>query len=251
MPATVLVGDGRTPAFQAYLTPCFQHGALARLIEEASSGRDEDIRKSKLKAPKNRQPASISGLSNTKNWTAAQLKARYEQVRGGLDWANTMGSAKEWWLAFEAQNTGKMPLMVRMVEELAIRKSSISEFFDAFCESKVSDIQANLSYLDYRRIKNQENEKKFPVEDLQDSPPVLVDEPKKGFEVYLTTPGLMKTSVIGIVKRATGKSLVATKRLVESSPVSLGWSSSRTEADRIVREIRALGGIAQTFASIP
>lgn len=243
MPATVLVGDGRTPAFQAYLTPCFQQGALARLIEEASIGADEDIRKSKLRARK-RLPAI--GFTNTKNCTAAELRARYEEVRSHLDWANTVGPAKAWWLAFEAENATRVPQLLRMAEELAMRKSSIREFFDSFCESKVSDMKANLSFLDYRRIKKQEDNQIFLAQDLNEQPPVLIDQPNKGFEVFLVSPGYNKSSVIRVVQVATGKSSLASKILVESSPVSLGFSCSRTEADRIVREIRAVGGNAHT-----
>jgi hypothetical protein len=35
LPATVLLGDGKTPMFQAYLTPAHQDGSVARLMEEA------------------------------------------------------------------------------------------------------------------------------------------------------------------------------------------------------------------------
>jgi type IV secretory pathway TraG/TraD family ATPase VirD4 len=65
-----------------------------------------------------------------------------------LDWANTTGVAREWWEAFEKENRDKMRLVVKLGEELAKRRATISEFFLAYVYSNSESIEKNLQYLD-------------------------------------------------------------------------------------------------------
>ena len=53
-----------------------------------------------------------------------------------------------------------MALVLRLAEELAVRKATITEFFLAYVYSNTDNIQANLSYLDYTRLKKEEERKK-------------------------------------------------------------------------------------------
>jgi hypothetical protein len=53
-----------------------------------------------------------------------------------------------------------MPLVLRLAEELQVRKATITEFFLAYVYSNTDNIQANLSYLDYTRLKKEEEKKK-------------------------------------------------------------------------------------------
>jgi hypothetical protein len=171
MPATIVVGDGKTPAFQAYLTPCHQDGAFAKMMDEVVTLTvDDDLRKVPLKKSRMRGctprkpacPESIlpPGISNTKGWTEAQLKSKLEQVRKTLDWDNTTGSARKWWITFEEENKSRVALVLRLAEELAVRKATITEFFLAYVYSNTDSISGNLSYLDYTRHKKEEEAKK-------------------------------------------------------------------------------------------
>lgn len=70
-----------------------------------------------------------------------------------LDWENTTGSARKWWEAFEAENTKRLPAVLKLALDLVARSSTITEFFFAYVYSNTDTIQANLHYLDYTRRK--------------------------------------------------------------------------------------------------
>jgi hypothetical protein len=99
-------------------------------------------------------------LTNTAGWTEEQVLRKIAQVKERLDWGNTTGSARKWWEAFEAENRHRLPLVLRLAEELAARQATVTEFFLAYVYSNTDNIQANLSYLDYTRLKKQEERKK-------------------------------------------------------------------------------------------
>ena len=96
------------------------------------------------------------GITNTRGWSDQQVEQKLAAVKSTLDWEYTTGSASKWWLAFENENKQRMPLVLRLAEELAIRKATITEFYLAFVYSNTENIQANLFYLDYTRIKKAE-----------------------------------------------------------------------------------------------
>lgn len=100
------------------------------------------------------------GITNTANWSEDELLEKLESVKVNLDWRNTTGSAEKWWNAFEAENKTRLPLVLRLAEELQVRKATITEFFLAYVYSNTDNIQANLSYLDYTRLKKEEERKK-------------------------------------------------------------------------------------------
>ena len=77
-----------------------------------------------------------------------------------LSWDDTTGSARKWWLAFEDENATRLPLVLRLAEELMNRKATITEFFLAYVYSNTDNILANLHFLDYTRLKKEEEEKK-------------------------------------------------------------------------------------------
>ena len=108
------------------------------------------------KGPKEVSP----GITNTNGWTAEQIDALLQDVKQELDWDNTIGSARKWWEAFEYENKTRTPLVLRLAEELRNRKATITEFFLAYIYSNTDNIMANLHYLDYKRIKQEEEKKK-------------------------------------------------------------------------------------------
>jgi serine/threonine-protein kinase len=110
-------------------------------------------------------PGPKPGISATKGWSDERMLARLEQVRNALDWNNTTGSARKFWSSFESDNKHRLPLILRLAEELAVRKATITEFFLAYVYSNTDNIQANLSYLDYNRIKKEETRKKKKEKD--------------------------------------------------------------------------------------
>lgn len=171
MAATIIVGDGKTPPFQAFLTPCHQNGSLAKMMEDVEAQTvDDDLRKVPLKKVRKRiskvgQTAKLDstlppGISNTKGWSESQLKSKIEQLRLSLGWKDKSDSASKWWNAFEETNKTKLTLVLRVLEELVVRKATITEFYLAFIYSNIENIQGVLAYLDYSRIKKDEEQKK-------------------------------------------------------------------------------------------
>ena len=100
------------------------------------------------------------GLTDTRGWTADLIEDLLTKVKKDLDWENTTGSARKWWTTFEEENKTRMPLVLRLAEELKNRKATITEFFLAYVYSNTDNIMANLHYLDYVRIKKEEERKK-------------------------------------------------------------------------------------------
>ena len=100
------------------------------------------------------------GITDTRGWNDDQLRQRLERVKVVLDWANTTGSARKWWEAFESENSYRLALVLRLAEELKNRNATITEFFLAYVYSNTDNIQANLLYLDYTRLKKEEERKK-------------------------------------------------------------------------------------------
>jgi ATP-dependent Clp protease ATP-binding subunit ClpX len=102
----------------------------------------------------------VRGTSDTTGWPAERVRARLEEVRQQLDYDNTTGSARKWWEAFERDNERRPALVLRLAEELAARRASLTEFFLSYVYSNTDNIQANLHYLDYTRLKKEEERRK-------------------------------------------------------------------------------------------
>lgn len=165
-----------TPVFQGHLVPYYKiPEMLKRLSEFDSEEKELKLRTAPIEykeEPPQITPASGGGgggtsstglppgITNTAGWTNEQLATKLEEVKKTLDWDNTTGSARKWWEAFEQENKPRLPLVLRLAEELQVRKATITEFFLAYVYSNTDNIQANLSYLDYTRIKKEEERKK-------------------------------------------------------------------------------------------
>ena len=164
-----------TPPFQGNLIPFYKiPEMLARITEFASDDNQLKLRSGPIpyeeKLPDAVAPGSgggatgagglPAGISNTKGWSDDKIIQTLTDTKKKLDWDNTTGSARKWWEAFETENKHRMALVLRLAEELATRKATITEFFLAYVYSNTDNIQANLSYLDYTRLKKEEEKKK-------------------------------------------------------------------------------------------
>lgn len=98
-----------------------------------------------------RTDRGITATSSRSN--EAIVEAIGELKRSALDYAGTSGSARKWWDTFEQENRHRPALVFRLVEELVARKATVTECFLAYVYSNTDNIQANLHYLDYKRVK--------------------------------------------------------------------------------------------------
>lgn len=169
-----------TPVFQGHLVPSYKIAEMNKRINEFDSEElelklrtapipfEEKMPESKAGSAPGGAPAAgvvganglPPGITDTRGWSDDQIIKKLEEVKKQLDWENTTGSARKWWEAFEAENKTKMNLVLRLSEELLTRKATITEFFLAYVYSNTDNIQANLSYLDYTRLKREEEKKK-------------------------------------------------------------------------------------------
>lgn len=177
MPATFIVGP---VTFQAYLQKSFEHPVMSAVMNEAKkiTGKEKLRRKPLTSTAQTGDQSDASsgtpdlpkGITNTTCWTTAELRELLEEVKKkSLDWDKTTGSARKWWLAFEEENKSQLGLVVRLAEELQKRKATITEFFLSYVYSNTDNIEANLLYLEFTRLKKAEAEKKKKMRrDAQD-----------------------------------------------------------------------------------
>ena len=64
-----------------------------------------------------------------------------------------MRGARTFWHAFEDENRHQLGVVLRLAEELAVRKATITELFINYVYSNITNIQANLLYLANTRLK--------------------------------------------------------------------------------------------------
>lgn len=127
---------------------------------------DEELRKEVVSGlPRRPRPVLAtekklpSGISDTSGWSEEKLWNEIEVKKGLVKWESTTGSARKWWETFEEENKHRPALILRLSEELAVRKATIVEFFLSYVYSNTDNIQANLHYLDYQRLKKEEDGK--------------------------------------------------------------------------------------------
>ena len=145
--------------------PCITSEVSPQLIcGQSVKGRDDVHLRQLAFAPFNEAGAgrlgTVNGITNTTSWSQEQIKTRLGHVESSLDIANTTGSALGWWNAFKQENYNKIHLVLHLAEELALRKATITEFFLAYLYSACDNIKANLHFLDYTRLKKEEQEKR-------------------------------------------------------------------------------------------
>lgn len=92
-------------------------------------------------------------ISASSGWSATRVFDTLTKVKEEIGWPDTAGSARKWWEAFEKENSHRMSLVLRLAEEIRNRRATITDFFLAYVYSNTDNIQANLHYLDYTRLK--------------------------------------------------------------------------------------------------
>lgn len=153
--------------FQAFLTPSFRILEIQRLLLRAQrQGQSVPIRSEPLPHNPSRIAATWAeengaNVSDAANWSNEQMLRRLADVRNELRFSEVAdASAGKWWTAFVNENQHRLPIVLRLSEELLKRKATIEEFFLSYVYSNTDNIQANLHYLDYARLKKEHEAKK-------------------------------------------------------------------------------------------
>ena len=133
--------------------------ALAARRPRPSSLRDTPL--SHAPPPRVAAPpqAATAGITDTRGWSEERIRERLDAVKIGLGCGEM--PASRWWVAFERTNRQRLGLVLRLAEELAVvRKATIAEFLEAYDSSNTENIHAILYFIDYMRLKKQEEQKK-------------------------------------------------------------------------------------------
>lgn len=146
-----------TPVFQGHLIPYYKVPKMAACLK-SSAGRDEEIqlRESPIEYEETLEEFTPPpGGADNNNAEQLQLSEKevwdaLEEVKvKELDWENTTGDARKWWIAFEDENKTRIALVLKVAQEIQTRKATITDFFLAYVYSNTDNIQATLAYLDY------------------------------------------------------------------------------------------------------
>lgn len=159
------------PPFQAWMRPCYEQDELGPFFRRDPEDRrtgSTPLRRTPLRYSKDAPPAVAAvaqpveevGFTDTRGWNDSRCWELVNELRARCGWEQTTGSARKWWTDFEGESKTNPRVVIRVLEELVKRKATITEFFLAFVYSQTANIQANLHYLDYTRLKRANDPKK-------------------------------------------------------------------------------------------
>jgi type IV secretory pathway TraG/TraD family ATPase VirD4 len=153
-----------TPVFQGHLTPFYKIPSMRDRINEFNDpGKEVKLRAEPIQYKEEvvqvaSQTTSGSNAATSQNSAGSAVDpfseeeiwiALNELKEKQLDWSNTSGDARKWWEAFEQENKLRAPLVLKVAQEIAERKATITDFFLAYVYSNSDNIQATFAYLDY------------------------------------------------------------------------------------------------------
>ena len=144
---------------QVILHPgCIERGEEPQLLK--IPGRfdriDHDLRHLSLGASgKQSLPGEETQASDSTNeWSDEKIKSRAEEIKNKkLGWSEASPEARSWWSNFESANKNNLRIVLRLAQELERRSATIQEFLQAYRRSGTNNIQANLHFYDYLRLK--------------------------------------------------------------------------------------------------
>jgi tetratricopeptide (TPR) repeat protein len=97
---------------------------------------------------------TIDVVSDTEGWTEVQIFLRLEDVKQRLGWRDASKEAREIWISLEKAERHRLAYVVRVAEELAIRRATVEDYCRASLLTATKNVQANLAYVDYLRLKD-------------------------------------------------------------------------------------------------
>ncbi|MDX2033153.1 MAG: formylglycine-generating enzyme family protein [Blastocatellia bacterium] len=142
----------------------------------------------------------VRGISNTSGWPDERIRERFAALRPRLRSEEASGDARNWWAAFETENESRPAVLLRLAEELLLRRATIDAFFAARREARTENLQAALHFLDYLRLRDADEEPDWWLK---------------------TAPG---------IPRIRGWSENRIKTRLDELMVSLGWEAAPQEA---------------------
>ncbi len=167
---TLFVAD-RHPVL-AYLLPIWKYPAFTGMDRSKGGGPNGKVprRTRQLGSPKadsSFDVKSSDGFTNSSKLGNRALSQKIDSTKAELGWGSCSYGAKTWFTGFETQNAERLPAVLRLLEELKQRGATIMEFMRACQLSSTANILANLSFLDYLRRKEADEERRM-IESYED-----------------------------------------------------------------------------------
>lgn len=156
-----------TPPFQAYFEPAWRQprlSALCAALAQAGPAQAR-LRDDPLEWP----PAARAGRRRPKSH--APTVRQKQELRARLGYEDACAEARSLWLEVERSADSTPEVYLRLAEELVQRKSTLAELFEVTRLSGTRNVQANLHYLDYLRLRSAERQRELDraLEDLERS----------------------------------------------------------------------------------
>jgi ribosomal protein L7/L12 len=251
-PATVFLGDGRTPPFQAYLTSAHEVGQIALMMEEIhEQARDPDRRRRKLTVDLMDMESAerkVNGLTQTRGWSLARVLRKVDAVKQEMHWGSVNASVLDWWAKVEDANKEHPRVILGYLEQVQKRSGTLDELYEICRDSKAHTFGAAFHYLDFMRANTKDAPKAEPIKADPVHLESALEDPANSnneFAVHLLSFGLRKLEAVKIVKMVRRLSLIEAKKLVESAPVILGRAGTSAVAEEIVRQLVEIGAEAR------
>ena len=240
MPSTILCGDGRTPAFQAFLTPIHKHGAFRKIIEDVHQLTDDacDKKTTQNMTSRNSDAENASALSDTSKWPEWRLEYRIAELHElVVNYADL--NSTHWWDWLASEHADKKSTLVRLLEELVMRKANLSDLLYAVEHCDSDSIEVALAFLDYQKAK----ERRLREVKKSIQPSLIKPFVWEGVEVILESVGQSNPRALAtVVRKLRGLSRKDTKKLLEKSlPISLGFADSTVDANEAVSQLQRIG----------
>ena len=112
-------------------------------------------------------PTAFSGVArvgasftNTTGWSELQLVTKITEVKKFVGCDAATDEAKCWWRRFEADNKGRLGVILRLLEEIAARKATVTDYATAAAASKTDRSEGVLALMEYARAVAEDERKK-------------------------------------------------------------------------------------------
>jgi ribosomal protein L7/L12 len=254
MPSTVISGS---TTFQAYLQSSYEIPEMAANMRRCKgiSGR-EKLRRKKLSLPGEVTTPSVtvtnstlpSGITDTTSWSQQRLKTKM------LELLELVINKKDpnsiiWWHSFCDKHRESKQMLVRVLEELMLRKSTLTDLLYSVVYCNSESIEVALAFLDYMNLRNKHQQQ--AVQNEAGTTKASANEPSllltdlvasTGIEVILDDLGPNAGEVAKVVKSLTGMSRKRANSLLRRSlPVTLGYALTTPDANDAADQLQDVG----------
>ena len=79
----------------------------------------------------------------------------YESLKILIGWNSAKCSTQKWLKDLEDTNIGRPQVLLKLVQDIAVRGATIEDFWISYLHAGTTDIAALFLFLDFTRLKNQ------------------------------------------------------------------------------------------------